>query len=96
MRKRYIITCVLLVICLIAVASNPTKADYVSFVKEEFTEEGHPFIGMFASPFVNAFTTKQNFGLFTLYKTKFEEKDKEYMQAIGFFNHFYWVHTPEK
>jgi hypothetical protein len=96
MRKRYIISFVLLIICLFAVASNPTKADYVSFVKEELSEDGHPFIGMFTSPFVNAFTTKQNYGLFTLYKTKFDEKDKEYLHAIGFFNNFYWIHTPDK
>ncbi|WHY64675.1 DUF4359 domain-containing protein [Neobacillus sp. SuZ13] len=96
MRTRFVISALLLLFCLLAFSSNPTKSDYVSFVKEEITEEGHPFIGMFTSPLVNNFTTKQNYGLFTIYKTKFEEKDKEYMQAIGIFNNFYWIHTPDK
>ena len=96
MRKRLIFSAALLLFSLFAFSSNPTKADYVSFVKDEFTEEGHPFIGMFTSPLVNTFTTKQNFGLFTIYKTKFDEKDKQYMQAIGIFNNFYWIHTPDK
>jgi hypothetical protein len=62
-------------------------------VKEELTKEGHPIIGMFASPFVNAGTIKHNFGIFTLYETQLDDKNS--LKAIGFLNHFYWIHTPD-
>ncbi|MGG1678440.1 DUF4359 domain-containing protein [Neobacillus sp. NRS-1170] len=94
MRKRYFIATAILVVCLFAFASNPTKADYVSFVKDEITSEGHPFIGMFTSPLVNTFTSKQNYVLFSIYKTKFEDKG-ESMTAVGAFNNFYWINSPK-
>ncbi|MEH7335284.1 DUF4359 domain-containing protein [Neobacillus drentensis] len=94
MRKRYFIATAILVISLFAFASNPNKADYVSFVKDEITSEGHPFVGMFTSPFVNTFTSKQNYGLFSIYKTKFD--DKESLTAIGAFNNFYWINSPKE
>ncbi len=95
MKKRYIIFLTLFVLCFFAVISNPSKEEYVSFVKEEIAGEGHPFMGMFSGPFINAFTKKQNFGLFTLYETQFDETKGDYLKAVGFLNNFYWVHMPE-
>jgi Domain of unknown function (DUF4359) len=94
MKKKFILI-LIFTISLIALTSNPSKADYVSFVKDELSSDGHPILGAFASPLVSAFTTKQNFGLFTVYETRFDDKDKEYLKAIGIFNHFFWLHTPE-
>lgn len=94
MRKRYIVATAILIFCLFAIASNPSKADYVSFVKDELKQEGHPVIAMFTSPFVDSFTSKKNYGLFTLYETKFDDKDS--ITAIGFLNNFYWIDYPEQ
>ncbi|MGD6792524.1 DUF4359 domain-containing protein [Metabacillus indicus] len=49
---------------------------------------------MFTSPFVDSFTSKKNYGLFTLYETKFDDKDS--ITAIGFLNNFYWIDYPEQ
>lgn len=92
MKKQYILV-LLLLFCIFAYGSNPSKTEYVSFVKEELTKEGHPFIGIMTGPFVNAYTTKHNYGLFTLYETQVDEKDS--LKAIGFLNSFYWIHTPD-
>jgi hypothetical protein len=94
MKKRYILFIAFFILVLFAVVSNPTKDEYVSFVKDEISEGGHPIIGMFSGPLVNTFTSKKNFGIFTLYETRFEDKSGEYAQAIGFLNNFYWVHSP--
>ncbi|USK61363.1 DUF4359 domain-containing protein [Peribacillus asahii] len=92
--KKYIISIALLIIVLFATTSNPSKADYVSFVKEEISDEGGKFLGIISGPFIDTFTTKKNFGLFSLYETKFEE-DEEKLLAIGLFNNFIWISTPE-
>jgi hypothetical protein len=95
MKKRYIFSLAILIFSLFAYGSNPTKDEYVSFVKEEITGEGHPIIGMISGPLINTVTTKKNFGLFTLYETKFDNKKGDNAKAIGFLNNFYWVHWPE-
>ncbi|MGX6445249.1 DUF4359 domain-containing protein [Neobacillus sp. K501] len=83
-----------LIFLVLAFATNPSKDEYVSFVKEEITSEGHPIIGMLSGPVINTFTIKKNYGLFTFYKTKFDDSKDEYVTAIGFLNNFYWVHSP--
>jgi hypothetical protein len=94
MKIQYIISIALLITVLFATTSNPSKADYVSFVKDEISEESGGFLGMISGPFIDTFTTKKNFGLFSLYETKIEE-DKEKLLAVGLFNNFIWLHTPE-
>ncbi|MFI8496489.1 DUF4359 domain-containing protein [Peribacillus butanolivorans] len=95
MKKQYIISIALLLIILFATASNPSKTDYVSFVKEEISTEAGGFFGMISGPFINSFTTKKNFGLFSIYETRVEG-NKEKLVAVGLFNNFIWLQTLER
>lgn len=88
MKKRFLILISLLLFLLIASLTNPTKDDYVSFVKEELVKEEQQLIAVFAGPFIDAYTTKQNFGIFSIYNTQFSKKEKQPIKAIGLFNQF--------
>ncbi|MGW6384937.1 DUF4359 domain-containing protein [Peribacillus butanolivorans] len=94
MKKQYMISIALLLIILFASVSNPSKTDYVSFVKEEISNEAGGFFGMISGPIINSFTAKKNFGLFSIYETRVEGS-KEKLLAVGLFNNFIWLHTPE-
>lgn len=94
MKKKYVILFTLLLIVLFALTSNPSKDDYVSFVKDESNGESK-LVVMIKGPIIDSFTTKKNYGIFSLYETKFEEKKEEKLLAVGLFNNFIWVNAPE-
>jgi len=94
MKIQYFLAIALLIVVLFALTSNPSKDDYVAFAKNEITEEAGGFVGMISGPFINSYTTAKNYGLFSLYETKVEE-DEEKLMAVGLFNNFIWISTPE-
>lgn len=93
MKKRnlYFVLFALLFISFTAYLTNPSKNDYVSFVKQELVNEEQQFAAMIGGPIIDATTTKKNYGLFTIYKTQYNEKDRERMRAIGLFKQFVWL-----
>lgn len=93
MKKKYYFLITLLIVVLFALTSNPSKDDYVSFVKDE---SGDGLLGMITGPITDSFTTKRNYGVFSLYETKYDEKEEEKLLAVGLFNNFIWVNNPEE
>ncbi|TYS66388.1 DUF4359 domain-containing protein [Bacillus infantis] len=91
MKKEYIIGLFLLIFFLLAMVSNPSKSDYVSWVKEGIQEEEGVFIGLISGPFLNSYTTKKDFIIFTVYSTSFGEKESEKLVAVGILNNFIWL-----
>ncbi len=68
---------------------NPTnKSEYVSWVKEEMKSDAG-FLVWIIGPIIDSSTTKQNYGLFTVYKTEFAEDDK--LLAVGVLNNYIWL-----
>ncbi|WP_019416264.1 DUF4359 domain-containing protein [Paenisporosarcina sp. TG20] len=93
MKKKYYFIITLLIVVLFALTSNPSKDDYVSFVKDE-SNDG--LLGMITGPITDSLTTKKNYGVFSLYETKYDEKEEEKLLAVGLFNNFIWVNNPEE
>ena len=87
--KKYFILTIVLIVVLLAFTFNPSKDQYVSFVKEEISDNSGKLLGMVSGPIIDSFTIKKNYGVFSLYETEFEKEEK--LVAVGFLNNFFWI-----
>ncbi|MBK1811527.1 DUF4359 domain-containing protein [Clostridium sp. YIM B02505] len=89
MRKIGIVISIILVLLSIATFTNPTKGDYINWVKES-SQKSHSllekgFIILLGDTVVNNTTTSNNFVIFSSYNTKI---GSEKIKTIGAFNNF--------
>lgn len=77
----------------ICISTNPTRAEYTNWVKEEYlpsitmnsmrlTEVFAHFVG---PSLIKEYTSSKNYVLFTIYDTKFNEEN---LKVLGILNHF--------
>lgn len=77
----------------ICISTNPTRAEYTNWVKEEYlpsvtmnsmglTEVFARFVG---PSLIKEYTSSKNYVLFTIYDTKFNDEN---LKVLGILNHF--------
>ena len=91
--KKYFILTILLIVVLLAFTFNPSKDQYVTFVKADISDNSGKLLGMVSGPIIDSFTIKKNYGVFSLYETEFEKEEK--LVAVGFLNNFFWINNFE-
>jgi hypothetical protein len=73
-------------------ATNPQRADYVGWLKEEAVQEESNgvvvkgAITLLGDWLIGSSTTSRDFGIFSVYKTKFDESTT--ITSLGIFNRF--------
>ena len=91
---KFIILMTLFISCtFICISTNPSKAQYANWVKEEYlTSTIMDSMGLaevfapFVSPgLIKEYTSSKNYVLFTIYDTKINDKN---FKVIGILNHF--------
>ncbi|MFE8698004.1 DUF4359 domain-containing protein [Cytobacillus sp. FJAT-53684] len=91
MKKGYVLSLLILILVLFAATSNPSKSDYVAWVKEGIQEEEGFLLGMISGPLLNGYTTKKSYGVFTVFETSIDKNDEDKLVAIGLLNNFIWI-----
>lgn len=84
-RRKYIIIAII-ALTLTLIITNPTKDDYVEWTVEQLSEDNVGILSLFSRPIIRNMTTHKNYGLLSIYETKYDENSRTV--AIGVFNNF--------
>ena len=82
----------LIVLFVVMAVSNPTKPEYVSWVKEQTMGQksnstlGSELVSLFAGPIIDSVTTSNNYLFFTIFTTK--NSGKYNGSVLGLFHNF--------
>lgn len=89
--KILVCTTIFALLTIVALCTNPTKQQYISWVKDELinTSNGQGVVGvltsMIAPTILDGTTQTENYYLFSLYKTKIADNE---MVTLGVFDKF--------
>ena len=92
--KKILIAISILIVLILLVVSNPSKEDFITWVREEVTKEvkGDNKVlvdfgfDIFGDKVINSATTSSNFVLFSIYDVKLS--DDKNIKVVGVFNNF--------
>ncbi|MBM7644097.1 hypothetical protein JOD45_000288 [Scopulibacillus daqui] len=90
MKKGNVCLFIAVVLMVLAIATNPTRSEYISWLKDKAIESPHTrldkgIVTLVGEKALNTKTTTKDYGLFTVYVTSTK---KDSMVALGVFNHF--------
>ncbi|WP_102346838.1 DUF4359 domain-containing protein [Bacillus sp. Marseille-P3661] len=89
MKKGYILIAVLVFVALFGAITNPSKADYVDWAKTQVNQESGIIVGFIGGAIFDNYTTQNNYGVFSVYKTAMGENED--ITAVGLFGNFIWL-----
>ena len=76
---------ILILLAIAMIATNPSKENYIDYVKENVIGIKSGLVSMLANPLIDKTTTETNLYFASVYRTQFGEREQI---TLGLFNQF--------